>query len=147
MFKYLSVLAVVILALSSCAPQHGPRDDFSTNNPTNSYSKKQRGSNLFGNYKNESGLDKVTRILDRQDIRYYNNTFQTAINETESGSTSRWISPETGNSGTVTPTRTYQNNAGAYCREFTQKIAIGSGNEEIYGAACRQQDGTWKIIQ
>ncbi len=34
-----------------------------------------------------------------------------------------------------------------YCREYTQRVNIGSHIQESYGTACQQQDGSWKIVR
>jgi surface antigen len=46
----------------------------------------------------------------------------------------------------VTPTRTYQQSSGEYCREYQQTVTVGGKTQEAYGTACRQPDGTWKIV-
>ena len=52
-----------------------------------------------------------------------------------------------GNSGIVTPVRDGTDTAtGSYCREFQQTVTIGGKAEQAYGTACRQPDGTWKVI-
>ncbi len=56
-----------------------------------------------------------------------------------------WDNPNTGNSGTVTPTREGTKNNGEYCREFQQTVVIGGKQEDAYGVACRQPDGSWEI--
>lgn len=61
------------------------------------------------------------------------------------GETITWSNPNTGNSGTVTPTRDGQSSTGAYCREFQQTVMIGGKEEQAYGVACRQPDGAWEI--
>jgi surface antigen len=61
------------------------------------------------------------------------------------GVSSEWKNPDTGYDYTVTPTRTYKAESGSPCREFTMKSEIGGKSEEIYGTACRQADGSWKI--
>ncbi len=61
------------------------------------------------------------------------------------GQTIAWNNPNTGNSGTVTPTRDGTSNAGEYCREFQQDVVIGGQTEQAYGVACRQPDGSWEI--
>lgn len=33
------------------------------------------------------------------------------------------------------------------CREYTQTIVIGGQVQETYGTACRQPDGTWRVVQ
>ena len=59
----------------------------------------------------------------------------------------QWQNPNTGNSGTITPTQTYTASNGAPCREFTQTIYVGGYPEQGYGTACRQADGSWQIVQ
>lgn len=62
------------------------------------------------------------------------------------GKTIDWSNPQSGNSGTVTPTREGRNTeSGNYCREFKQTVTIDGRTEEAYGVACRQPDGSWKI--
>ncbi len=58
-----------------------------------------------------------------------------------------WNNPQTGNSGTITSTREGYNSAGTYCREYQQTVTVGKQTELIYGTACKQADGTWKIIR
>jgi surface antigen len=55
-----------------------------------------------------------------------------------------WRNPDTGVQYSVTPTRTYET-AGGPCREFTTEAIIGSKRETVYGTACRQPDGSWKV--
>ncbi len=89
--------------------------------------------------------NQVGASMDRADLAYYNNTSQEALETNPTGQTSRWYNPDSGNSGTVTPTKTYQVASGSYCREYSQTIVIGGRTEEAFGTACRQPDGTWKI--
>jgi surface antigen len=84
--------------------------------------------------------------LDAQDRRIASQNSQNALETAPSGATTTWHNPDSGNSGTVTPTRTYQNNSGQYCREYQQTITVGGKQEQSYGTACRQPDGTWKIV-
>jgi len=58
-----------------------------------------------------------------------------------------WNNPQSGNSGTITPTRDGYASNGAYCREFQQTIMVGGQKQEGYGKACQQPDGAWKIVQ
>jgi len=61
------------------------------------------------------------------------------------GQTVSWNNPESGNYGTVTPTRDGTSNTGEYCREFQQTVVIGGKEEQAYGVACRKPDGSWEI--
>jgi len=56
-----------------------------------------------------------------------------------------WNNPDTGAQYSVTPTRTYET-AGGPCREFTTDALIGGRRESVYGTACRQPDGSWKVM-
>lgn len=57
-----------------------------------------------------------------------------------------WRNPDSGNSGTVTPTREGTAKDGSYCREFQQSVTVGGKSEQAYGTACRQPDGSWKVV-
>ena len=57
-----------------------------------------------------------------------------------------WVNPDSGNSGSYTPTKTYQVDSGQYCREFQQTITVGGQTEDAYGTACREPDGSWRIV-
>jgi len=73
-------------------------------------------------------------------------TAQKALEYDRTGTTASWNNPDTGNTGTITPTRTYQRTDGQYCRDFTQTISVDGQLQEATGKACRQADGTWKIM-
>ncbi len=62
------------------------------------------------------------------------------------GESISWKNPESGHAGTVTPVREGTTSAGDYCREFQQSVSIGGKTERAYGTACRQPDGSWKIV-
>ena len=57
-----------------------------------------------------------------------------------------WSNPDSGNSGTVTPTREGRDTTGAQCREYHTTVNVCGKQEEAYGTACRQADGTWKFV-
>lgn len=84
--------------------------------------------------------------MDRADMAYYDQTSQTALENNKSGMASNWSNPDSGHSGTITPTRTYQTAQGSYCREFTQTVKVGGKSQEAFGTACRQPDGSWKLV-
>jgi surface antigen len=58
-----------------------------------------------------------------------------------------WSNPRSGNYGTVTPVREGTSASGAYCREFQQTVHVGGQTQQGFGTACRQPDGSWKIVQ
>jgi surface antigen len=60
----------------------------------------------------------------------------------------RWDNPDNGHYGTVTPVREGTNTqTNEYCREFQQTVTIGGRQEQAYGVACQQPDGSWRIVQ
>ncbi len=87
----------------------------------------------------------VGRSLDKADIAYANRA-NTKAHSAPIGEKISWNNPETGNSGTVIPTREGEDAAGRYCREYQQTIYVGGRQENGYGIACEQPDGSWKIV-
>ncbi|MBI4184272.1 MAG: glycine zipper 2TM domain-containing protein [Proteobacteria bacterium] len=57
-----------------------------------------------------------------------------------------WNNPDSGHSGTVTPVRDGRSASGEYCREYQSTVNVGGKTESAYGVACRQPDGSWKIV-
>ena len=88
----------------------------------------------------------IGRSLDKADKLYAAQTAQATLETAPTGATNEWVNPDSGHSGTYTPTNTYQTASGQYCREFQQTITIGGQTEEAYGRACRQEDGSWQIV-
>lgn len=63
------------------------------------------------------------------------------------GETITWNNPNNDHRGSITPTRDGTSQSGDYCREFYQTVSIGGKTEDAYGIACRQPDGTWRIVE
>ena len=80
--------------------------------------------------------------MDAADQQKANVAATQALESIPSGQSVVWRNPDSGNTGAVTPVRTYQTATGQYCREFTQTINIGGEKHQSYGTACRQADGT-----
>ena len=94
---------------------------------------------LFGQEIGRS-LDKADRIAMGQNAQY-------SLEYSRTNETTNWHNPDSGNSGSMTPTRTYKNQTGEYCREYQQTVDIGGQKQRAYGTACRQPDGSWMIVQ
>ena len=86
----------------------------------------------------------VGKSLDDLDKMKMQKTTNHALEKMRSGSVSSWTNPDSGNSGTVTPMRTFKTASG-YCREFQQKVIVGGKEQDAHGTACRKPDGTWEI--
>ena len=164
----ISALAItLVLASSACTPQNGSSQQGVYGS---SFNKQQVGTvlggigggiagNQIGKGQGKTAAtiggailggmlgNSVGQSMDRTDLQYSNSSASNALESSRTGTTSRWINPDSGNSGTITPTNTYQNSYGQYCREFSQTIVIGGKNQSSYGNACRQSDGSWQIAQ
>ncbi len=88
----------------------------------------------------------IGKSLDRADRMHAQRTTQGALESSPIGQASSWSNPDSGHSGTVTPTRTFETASGGPCREYQQTVTISGRTETAYGKACRQADGTWQIV-
>ena len=85
--------------------------------------------------------------LDERDRLLAGQSLQTTMETAPDNSAGGWNNPNSGNSGTITPTATTTTTTtGQPCREFTQTVSIGGKQQEAYGTACRQADGSWKTV-
>jgi surface antigen len=83
----------------------------------------------------------IGQSMDEQDRRKTAHTLETV----RSGVPSQWRNPDSGNQYRVTPTRTYETAQGP-CREYTVDGVIGGKRETMVGTACRQADGSWRVM-
>jgi surface antigen len=88
---------------------------------------------------------KIAENLTAQDRHYYDQA-ATQAQTAPVGQAITWYNPQSGAQGSITPTREGQSNDGAYCREYQQTISVGGQTQRAYGQACRQPDGSWKIV-
>lgn len=88
----------------------------------------------------------IGKSLDRADRLAMERTTQSTLETGRSGEPVTWRNPDSGHSGTVTPEPAYEASSGTYCREYQQTVTIGGKTETAYGTACRQPDGSWKIV-
>ncbi len=85
------------------------------------------------------------KSLDRADQAYERQAEQQAYSAPV-GQTIQWNNPDTGNQGSITPMRQGTNQSGQFCREYQSTIKVGGKTERGYGTACRQPDGSWKVV-
>ena len=88
----------------------------------------------------------VGASLDRAD-RMYMSQAQQRVHTAPIGETVTWNNPDSGNSGSYTATRDGTSTSGRYCREYQQTIYVGGKQENAYGTACQQPDGSWEIVK
>jgi surface antigen len=89
----------------------------------------------------------VGKSLDRADQLAMERSAQYALEYAPTRQSTTWRNPDSGNYGSVTPIETYQSSAGQYCREYLQTVVVGGQQQQAYGTACRQPDGSWRIIR
>jgi len=88
----------------------------------------------------------IGKSLDKADRLYAQQTAHSALERNPSGRTSTWSNPDSGHSGTITPTRTVQAADGSPCRDYETTVTIDGKVETAVGRACRQADGTWRVV-
>lgn len=70
-----------------------------------------------------------------------------SLNDSRTGEATTWVNPDTGYEYTVTPTRTFEESGGP-CREFRLDATVGDrSDQEVYGTACLQADGSWLLVR
>ncbi|MBA2652873.1 MAG: glycine zipper 2TM domain-containing protein [Tatlockia sp.] len=95
------------------------------------------GGALIGAYLG-GNIGKTMDRLDRIEM-------QKALETAPTGRSMGWSNPDSGNRYTIQPTRTYYTNQQP-CREYITKAFIGGESQQIYGKACRQADGSWRVV-
>jgi surface antigen len=89
----------------------------------------------------------VGQSLDRADHLSADRTAGQVFEQNSPGQGSTWSNPDTGHHGTITPTtRMVEQPSGQVCREFQQTIVVGGQTQQGVGTACRQPDGTWRVV-
>jgi surface antigen len=68
------------------------------------------------------------------------------LEHAEDGQQIAWNNTQTGAQYQVVPTRTVQGSDGRYCREYTATSVVSGRDQQTYGRACRQPDGSWKLV-
>lgn len=154
MKRVLVLLVICVFSLGGCAQQLGPKEGAGT--LLGATAGAVLGSNVGKGKGNVVAIaigtlagaffgQEIGRSLDRADRLAMGQNAQYSLEYTRSNETTHWNNPDSGNSGSMTPVRTYQQPAGEYCREYRQTVMIGGQQQEAYGTACRQPDGSWLI--
>jgi len=85
------------------------------------------------------------KALDEADRLKANQTAQNALESNPSGQALHWNNPDSGHSGSTTPTSVKKVN-GKDCRDFESTITIDGKTEPSTGRACRDSNGSWQIV-
>jgi surface antigen len=154
MKKISMLLAVLALVVSGCAPQLGPKETGGTllGAGTGALIGSQIGHGhgrllgvAIGTLAGALIGQDVGRTLDRADQVEMEGTAQVALEGSKIHQTSTWVNPDSGNSGSFTPVKTYQAADGDYCREYIHTVTVAGKQQQAHGTACRRPDGTWSI--
>lgn len=89
--------------------------------------------------------NQIGQSLDRDDVAHAQAAQRRAY-AAPIGQQITWNNPDSGHSGTITPIRDGRDVSGNYCREYQTTIQVGGETQKAYGTACRQPDGTWKVV-
>ena len=153
--KALAAAAIVLLATSSWAADDGPKKVFGGlgGAALGGLLGAQFGSGAGQLIFTGAGVligalvgSEVGRSLDEIDRMKANEAIQRA-RTARIGESIHWNNPRSGNSGSITPVRNGQSESGLFCREFRQEVVVGGKRSHAYGIACRQDDGTWRVLQ
>lgn len=89
----------------------------------------------------------VGKRLSEEDWAIAGNTQQQTLESAPSGSPRSWKNPDTGSGGEVIAEPAFKGETAAVCRRFSHTISAEGGDDTLKGVACRQADGTWKVIE
>jgi len=86
---------------------------------------------------------KIGKHMDDEDRARMNQ----AMESNNAGQPAYWRNAKTGTNYKVTPTKNVKVGSNQYCREYRTTAEIGGKTEQMYGTACRQPDGSWKVVK
>lgn len=69
-----------------------------------------------------------------------------ALENNNLGQPAYWRNAQTGATYEVVPIRNVDVDDNPYCREYRTIAYIGGKKREVYGTACRQPDGSWRMV-
>ncbi|WP_020677620.1 RT0821/Lpp0805 family surface protein [Geopsychrobacter electrodiphilus] len=156
MKKSIIALSLFTMIIAGCVSQPGQREQMGTllGAGTGALVGSQMGSGTgrlvavaIGTLAGALIGQDVGRTLDAADRMAMEQNAQYALEHAPTNAATPWRNPDSGNSGNIIPIETYKAKTGEYCREYQQTVRIGGEVQKAYGTACRQPDGSWKIIR
>jgi len=152
--RFLAAVTVVLF-LSACAQDSGPKEGMGTligaglgalAGSQIGDGKGQMAAVAIGALAGAYIGKEIGKSLDRADRLAMQQATQTALEKSPSGKVTEWKNPDTGHYGTVTPQPVFETAEGQTCREYQQTVTVGGETVTGYGTACRQPDGSWRIV-
>lgn len=89
--------------------------------------------------------NRIGNYLDERDQQQAYSTANYALDNNQDGQAATWSNPQNGTGGYTTPTETYQTASGT-CRTYQTGVTANGESQSGTGTACRQPDGTWKLM-
>ena len=86
--------------------------------------------------------NQIGNYMDRQDQL----NMQNAVSNVPVGQQAQWTNQKNGAQYTVRPVKNYTSSSHAYCREYQTTVTVDGKTQKAYGKACRQPDGSWKMV-
>ena len=100
------------------------------------------GAKLSSWFDDTSLYSKMTR----EDVRLASITMQETLEGAGDSAPRGWSNRQSGNSGTITPLKTYLSESGMFCRDYRETIVIEERAESHLNRACRDESGVWNWI-
>ncbi len=85
-------------------------------------------------------------ILDDKDKKEAGRSAHDAMHNKGTGESVAWNNPDSGRSGEMRIEEEFTKSDGTRCKKFTEKIILDDEPHTVYGTACQQEDGTWKVV-
>jgi len=90
--------------------------------------------------------NEIGRSLDRADRLQLSGATKAAY-QAPLGKKIRWENPNSGNFGSVTPSREGRHqHTGARCRKIENRMTVRGRSREYVGVACQARDGSWTVM-
>lgn len=81
--------------------------------------------------------------LTQLDLRSMNKSTYEGLSSKPTGETVTWNNPDSGNSGEITPLRTFLSNDGKLCRDYRRTVNVAGEVQHTTHTACRTGRGDW----
>lgn len=85
----------------------------------------------------------IGKSMDEQDRMKMNH----ALESNNVGQPAYWTNRKTNTKYRVTPVKNVTVSGNEYCREYQTEATINGQQQKMYGTACRQPDGSWKVVK
>lgn len=85
----------------------------------------------------------IGKNMDEMDRMKMNQTLE----NNRVGTPAYWTNKKSGTRYKVTPVKDVTVKGNEYCREYQTVATINGEQQKMYGTACRQPDGSWKVVK